>query len=264
MDIRGWYRGLTAKQRDMVSLAGEGTLLVLLLAISTYAWNQRHITVKTNTVTVTKNVLVSPSPSASATPAPVDSEMVTVPIDSVSPGYRLSLQVPTAWRAVDVRSQVALADYPGYAQADLAALLRFVPEHAERNHSAPAVEAGSRLDVLVGQALRCVPAGAVCSGDQLKPVAVKSAEGWVTGQAYLYLPPGAYEPAVVVDMTGSVAGKPVRVSGYFRIYDEAYADPTKAAAARMAFIGGNPPADTLAMYDRVVAAVNSMRFMGRP
>jgi hypothetical protein len=312
--IRGWYRSrFSSRQRDIISLAGEGLLLALLLGISTYAWNQRHITVKNHTVVVTKTVIAAITPTPSPNPLPSSTETVTVPIDSVAPGYKLSIQAPLAWRTVDLRAEASAQDWADYNLNDLAALLRFVPEHSERSALYPAVEAVDSLNVVgtsrwvaisddapataankraylnwLGSVTsssdistwKCQGAtldGAICGGAKAKIQFVKSSDGALAGFIFLDMQTqsASYDPAVVVEMAGSVAGKPVHVSGQFRLYDALFStlgangaqtNPdaadylSKVQAARNAFIAGNPPQDTLDMYGRIVTAVQSLKF----
>ncbi|HEY2004551.1 MAG TPA: hypothetical protein VGH44_05570 [Candidatus Saccharimonadia bacterium] len=302
---------LTARQRELVSAAIEGILLIGVLVFVVNVWNQKHVTVKNHTVTVQaspKIVTLTPTP----VPAPKASEALSVPIDSLVAGYKLTMQVPTAWRAVDIRSLVSASDYADYNMNDLAAILRFVPEHTERATLYPAIEPINTLDVVgtsrwatvndgapltpankqsylgylgslrtvsdIGAA-KCTPInmdGSVCADAKVRPQIIHSADGTLSGMAYLVLGTQSvsYDPSVVVEMVGSVAGKPVHVSGVFRVYDEQYttlggdgvntksnaADyVTKVQESRAAF-ANNPPADTLDIYNRIVAAVQSMRF----
>ena len=303
------YR-LTARQRELLSATMEGVLLIGVLAFVVNVWNQKHITVKNHTVTVQaspKIITLAPIP-----PVAQPSETLSVPIDSLAAGYKLTMQVPTAWRAVDIRSLVSASDYAGYNMNDLAAILRFVPEHPERATVYPAIEPINTLDVVATSkwvtvdddapltpankqaylaylgslktvdditANKCTPIsydGSVCADIKVKPQIVRSADGSLSGMAYLVLGTQSvsYDPSVIVEMVGSTAGKPVHVSGVFRIYDNQYltlggdgmnaqsnaADYTaKVMAARTAF-ASNPPADTLDLYNRIVAAVKSMRF----
>lgn len=312
--IRGWYRSrFSSKQRDIISLAGEGLLLALLLGISTYAWNQRHVTVKDHNVVVTKTVTATVTPTPSPTPLPSSTETLSVPVDSFAPGYKLGVQVPASWRTVDVRSEASAQDWADYNLNDLGALLRFVPEHSERSVAYPAIEAVDSLNI-VGTARwatisddapataankhaylnwlgsvksasdistwKCLGVsldGAICAGAKSKIQFVKSADGAIAGFIFLEMQTqsASYDPAVVVEMAGSVAGKPVHVSGQFRLYDALFstlgangaqtnADAadylSKVQAARNAFIAGNPPTDTLEMYTRIVTAVQSLKF----
>jgi hypothetical protein len=295
----------------MASLVGEGVLLVVLLGISTFAWNQRHTTVNTKTVVETKTVQAPASP----TPPPLalgPSETLTVPVDSVAPGYKLTINVPTAWRTVDIKSLVSLSAYNDFNLNDLAAILRAVPEHAERGKVFGTAEPVDTLDLLATSrwaatsddapataankqaflayvasvktaddisAKKCTAINfgqGVCTDAKVKPQVVASADGLLSGFAYLTMTTQSmtYDPSVVVQMVGTLAGKPLWLRGSFSIYDQQYVTlgsngvqanlhapdyVAKVTAARQAF-ASNPPADTLEMYGRLVAAVGSMRF----
>jgi hypothetical protein len=77
------------------------------------------------------------------------------------------------------------------------------------------------------------------------------------------------DPVVVVELVGTVAGKPVHASGRFRIYDKLFADldtssdQARILSARKAFADGNPTSDVLDAYDRITAAVQSISFAHR-
>jgi hypothetical protein len=302
-------RKLTAKERDMVSLVVEGLLLVVFIGISAAVWSAKHATVTTHTVVVSG----SPIPSAKPTPVVAKStiEQLVIPMDRLAAGYSLSLQAPVVWRAVDVRDLMSLQDYPDYNGGDLAALLRFVPENAERSTLFSTVEPINTLDVLVTSrwvtedpgdpaspankraylaylgslktvediaSKKCTPitfGGSVCTDKKVKPQIVKTADGAVSGLMYLYMPTQSvsYDPSVIVEMAGTVAGKPVHVRGVFRLYDKLYETlgangaktgsggdwVNKVQSARTAF--SNAPADdTMAMYDRIAVAVKGMSF----
>ncbi len=191
-------------------------------------------------------------------------------------------------------------DYTSYNSNDLAAVLRFVPEHPERSSTNPAMEPINQLDVLATSTWvtksdvatpaakqayltyldslttvaditgkKCSPINSICGDAKVKPQIVHSSDGALSGMMYLNMPTQAvsYDPSVIVEMVGTVGGKMVHVSGVFWLYDNAYgalnqSDEAKVIAARNAF-ASNPPADTVALYNRIAAAVQSMKFVKR-
>ena len=293
---------LTKKQREMISLAVEATLLVAAFGLSAWAWSKKHTT---NTVT-TKTVVVQASPGASAQPTPTpaalgDTETVNEPIGTLAAGYKLTLTAPKTWRTVDVRSLVPI--YDGYEGNDMLALLRFVPDHPERAQAPSVVQPVNSLDLLMtgswvnrDEGDAATPANkhaflsylaslhtvaditqnkctsyvslgpGVCAEAKVRPQIIKTADGSLTGMAYLTMQTQSvsYDPQARVELVGTVGGKPVRVSGSFLIYDQLYQTVGSTTAAitnaRSAYLGGNPPADTLEAYQRVLAVVQSMRF----
>jgi hypothetical protein len=302
---------LTKKQKDLVSLAFEVGLILLLIGIGTVSYNKRHTTTRVEEKTVT--VTASPQPQGLSATLPIGStETVTVPVDAVAAGYKLTLTAPKAWRTVEVSNLVPGSNYPAYNADDLAALLRFVPDLPERGKLYGTAEPINLLDVLATTrwvteeegdpasaankraylaylgslksvdditAKKCVSIGngSVCTANKVKPQIIKSADGSLSGVAYLSLQMQSvsYDPVVVVDMVGTVGGKAVRASGKFAVYDKTYetlsgngvkADTAakdwtvKVDAARIAFLGGKPEADTVAAYDRIVAVVKSLKF----
>jgi hypothetical protein len=259
---------LTERQRQLGSTAVEGILLVVFLAYGSYLWSKKHTTVTTKTVTVTNNAKATATPKAvaSGVGAAADSvnETLSVPVDSLAAGYVLSVQAPKSWRTVDIRSLVYPGEYSSYALNDLGAILRFVPDYPERAATYPAIEPINRLDV-IATSMKAKDDGA----HKVRAQAVQSADGTLSGTTYLYMQTqsASYDPSVVIELTGTVAGKPVRVSGVFVLYDQMYADlagggadlSTRVLAARKALTDGNPPADTIALYDRVTAMVKSLK-----
>jgi hypothetical protein len=301
-------RKLTDKQRELLGLATEVGLLLVVIAGGTVMYNQRHITHTETTKTVV--VAGSPVPGASAMPVPVttsEMERLTTPFRGTN--VTVSLTVSKAWRGTDAKSYSddALSD----TLNDRVANWRFTPEHPERNRlygpseavnylnistvdhwlvtgEAPATPAnkqaylvwlGSLKTVTDISAKPCTPITtdtSTCTDAKVLPHVVHTADGALSGLMYLYMQTQSvsYDPTVVVDLTGTVAGKPVRCWGTFQIYDLAYGslggsgantDPnasdyvTKVTAARKAF-AGNPPADTVGAYERVLASVQSLRF----
>lgn len=285
--------------------AATGLLALLLVGAlggMYYLWSQNQA--KAPAVATT-------SPSPSATPMAA-TEKLSLPIDSVASGYQLSLEVPTAWRTVDLRaSAYSPSTYSDFNANDLAAILRFVPEHPERNTLYPTIEPMNRLDVLATStwvtkgndvataaqkqaylgylgslktvaditAKKCTPismGGSACTDVKVKPQIIQSADGNLSGLAYLSMPTQSvsYDPRVIIEMTGTIAGKSVYVTGSFNLYDNLYTtlgangakkpQPATAAwtdqvvAARKAFTDGNPTADTVEMYNRVVTAVKTL------
>jgi hypothetical protein len=310
---------LTDKQRELLGMTAEGLLLVALLGGASLIWEQKHAT---NTVT-TKTVVVSGKPvaapaNAALHPTPLavplsTMEGLSLPIDSLVAGYQMSLQVPAAWRSVDIRDLETSGTYASYNLNDLAALLRMIPEHSERSTGFPMVEPINVLDILgtagwvtkndgdnatpankqaylnylgslktvADLTKKCTPittdGSSVCADAKVKAQIIKTADGALTGVAYLYMQTqsASYDPSVVVELVGTVAGKPVHLSGSFAIYDILYMSlgangvnaggdqNAKIAAARKAFAEGNPAADTQEAYGRVVAAVQSISFAHR-
>jgi hypothetical protein len=301
-------RKLTEKQREMLGLASEVVLLLVLIAGGTLAYNQRHVThtVTTNTVVVAG----SPVPGASPTPTTVIDTETAVAFYS---GKHVSMTVPKAWRTVDVRNAVTSAADPYSATTnDSMAYWRFVPDHPERGTLYSPVEPINQLDVFSVEhwvktdegapataqnkqaylnwleslktpaditATHCTSIsieGSTCADAKSKPLIIKTADGSLSGLAYLNMQNQSvsYDPRVVVDLVGTVGGKTVRALGLFQIYDQAYDTlggsgahaatsasdySARVMAARRTF-SDNPPADTMAEYQRIVTAVQSLRF----
>jgi hypothetical protein len=251
---------LTKKQRELVSLAFEVGLILLLIGVGTVTYNKRHTTTKVEekTVTVTASPQVVQVPAAMAPGG--TNETVTVPITPVAAGYTLTLNAPKSWRSVDLRNQLPLSSYPSYNANDLAALLRFVPDAPERNSLYGLTEPVNMLDVLATgrwatenegdpataankqaylaylgslktasdiTAKKCTPitfGGSVCTDNKVKPQLIKTADGSLSGLIYMTMQTQSvsYDPVVVVDMVGTVGGKAVRAWGKFNIYDKTY------------------------------------------
>lgn len=244
---------LSKQQRDLVSLAFEVGLFLILLGVGTVTYNHRHITTKVEEKTVT--VTASPQALASAAPT-VSTETVTTSMGDVAPDYKLTLTAPKAWRGVDTKGFGY--QYPGFERADYAAMLRFVPDHVQRqklyglyeptssidvlatNHwvatsqEAPATSAnkqawlqyvGSLKTVADVSAKKCVAVeaeGSACQDLKVKPEIIKTADGALSGLVYLTLPAGApsYNPVVKFDMVGTVGSQAVWATGMFQVYDK--------------------------------------------
>jgi hypothetical protein len=297
---------LSKKQRELASLAFEVGLILLLIGVGTVTYNKRHTTTKVEEKTVT----VTASPQAAApglSAVSPTNETVTVP---VSGGYKLTLQAPKSWRTVDI---AGWASIEGFGGEDIEAALRFVPDNPERQTLYGPMEPTSSLDVVATSkwvnvdgdspataankrgylgylaslqsagditSKRCVAISVEdnrCSDTKVKPQVIKSADGSLSGVAYLTMQNQAasYDPVVRIEMVGTAGGKAVWASGMFAIHDKlsetlsthgAKADTassdfvSRVMSAREDFNGGKVAADTQAAYDKIVAVVKTMKF----